>query len=107
PLSLHDALPISDVFRARARNFPSALEASLFKDDVPVAVYDGLINAVREGIPPLLRYYQLRRRVLGLDQLRTYDTYIPLVPEIETHVSFDDAINKVIASLALLGDEYT
>jgi oligoendopeptidase F len=97
----------ADVFRARARNFPSALEASLFKDDVPVAVYDGLINAVREGIPPLLRYYELRRRVLGLDQLRAYDTNVPLVPEIETDVSFDEAIDKVIASLAPLGEEYT
>jgi len=97
----------ADVFRARARNFPSALEASLFKDDVPVAVYDGLINAVREGIPPLVRYYQLRRRVLSVDQLRAYDTYIPLVPEIETHVSFDQAINKVIAALVPLGQEYT
>src|SRR5437868_8687168 len=97
----------ADVFRARARNFPSALEASLFKDDVPVAVYDGLINAVRDGIPPLLRYYELRRRVLALDQLRAYDTYVPLVPEIETHVGFDEAINKVVASLAPLGQEYT
>src|SRR5205085_2017110 len=60
----------ADAFRARARNFPSALEASLFKDDVPIAVYDGLINAVREGIPPLLRYYELRRRVPDLDQLQ-------------------------------------
>src|SRR5438045_2226211 len=97
----------ADVFRARARNFPSALEASLFKDDVPVAVYDGLINAVRDGIPPLLRYYELRRRVLALDQLRAYDTYVPLVPEIETHVRFDEAIDKVVASLAPLGQEYT
>jgi len=97
----------ADVFRARARNFPSALEASLFKDDVPVAVYDGLINAVRDGIPPLLRYYDLRRRVLALDQLRAYDTYVPLVAEIEAHVSFDEAIYKVIASLAPLGEEYT
>src|SRR5437762_772723 len=97
----------ADVFRARARNFPSALEASLFKDDVPVTVYDGLINAVRDGIPPLLRYYELRRRVMGFEQLHSYDTYVPLVPEIETHVGFDEAINKVIASLAPLGQEYT
>src|SRR5947209_3819821 len=97
----------ANVFRARARNFPSALEASLFKDDVPVAVYDGLINAVRDGIPPLLRYYELIRRVLGLDQLRAYDIYVPLVREIETHVSFDEAIYKVVASLAPLGQEYT
>ena len=97
----------ADIFRARARNFPSALEASLFKDDVPVAVYEGLIKAVREGIPALLRYYQLRRRVLGVDELHSYDTYVPLVQEIETHISFDEAIDKVIASLAPLGHEYT
>lgn len=97
----------ADVFRARARNFPSALEASLFQDAVPVAVYDGLIHAVRKGVPALLRYYDLRRRVLGLDRLRPYDTYVPLVPEIETHISFNDAIDKVIASLAPLGQEYT
>ena len=96
----------ADIFRARARNFPSALEGSLFKDDVPVAVYDGLIKAVHEGIPALLRYYQLRRRVLGLDQLHSYDTYVPLVHEIETHISFDEAIDKVIASLGPLGQEY-
>src|SRR4030095_9216249 len=97
----------ADVFRARARNFPSALEASLFKDDVPVAVYDGLIKAVHEGIPALLRYFQLRRRVLGLDELHSYDTYVPLVQEIETHITFDEAIDKVIASLAPLGHEYS
>src|SRR5437764_4012314 len=97
----------ADVFRARARNFPSALEASLVKDDVPVTVYDGLIKAVHEGIPPLLRYYQLRRRVLGVDQLHSFDTYVPLISEIETHISFDEAIEKVIESLAPLGHEYT
>ena len=96
----------ADVFRARARNHRSALEASLFRDDVPVAVYDGLIAAVGSGISPLLRYYELRRRVLALPELHAYDTYVPLVPEIETRVGFDEAIEKVTASLAPLGDEY-
>jgi oligoendopeptidase F len=96
----------ADVFRARARNHPSALAASLFRDDVPVAVYDGLISSVRSNVAPLLRYYELRRRVLGLEELHQYDTYVPLVPEIETHVSFDEAVEKVVASLAPLGDEY-
>lgn len=96
----------ADVFRARARHYPSALEASLFKDDVPVAVYDGLIGSVRSGIPVLLRYYELRRRVLKLDELHSYDTYVPLVEEIETQFSFDQASEKVIAALAPLGSEY-
>src|SRR6202008_4270885 len=76
----------ADVFRARARNYPSALEASLFHDDIPVAVYDGLIPAVRNNLEPLFRYYELRRRVLGLDELHQYDTDVPLVPEIQSHV---------------------
>ena len=96
----------ADVFRARARNYPSALEASLFKDDIPVAVYGGLIAAVRANFRPLHRYYDLRRRVLGLDELHAYDTYVPLVAEIETDVSFDEAIEKVLASLSPLGSEY-
>ena len=95
-----------DVFNARARHYPSALEASLFQDDVPIAVYDGLISAVRKGIPILLRYFELRRRALSLDELHIYDTYVPLVPEIETQISFDEAVEKVITSLAPLGDEY-
>jgi oligoendopeptidase F len=96
----------ADVFRARARNFPSALEASLFRDDVPASVYDGLIAAVRAHLAPLLRYYELRRRVLGLNELHHYDTYVPLVPEIETRISFDEAVETVLTALQPLGAQY-
>ena len=96
----------ADVFRARARNYPSALEASLFRDDVPVAVYDGLISAVRKNLAPLFRYYELRRRVLGLDELHHYDTYVPLVSEIASNVTFDEAIEQILAALLPLGPEY-
>jgi oligoendopeptidase F len=96
----------ADVFRARARNYSSALEASLFRDDIPVAVYDGLISAVRQNLAPLFRYYELRRRVLGLDELHQYDTYVPLVAEIESHVTFDEAIESILAAFAPLGPEY-
>jgi oligoendopeptidase F len=97
----------ADVFRARARNYPSALEASLFRDDIPPAVYDGLISAVRNNLAPLFRYYELRRRVLGLSELHHYDTYVPLVPEIDSHVAFDEAVEEILAAFAPLGPEYT
>src|SRR4051812_43426971 len=97
----------ADVFRARARNYPSALEASLFRDDIPGEVYDGLISAVRNNLAPLFRYYELRRRALGLDELHQYDTYVPLVAEIESHVSFDQAIETNLEAFAPLGSEYT
>ncbi len=74
----------ADVFHARARHYASALEAALFPDDVPVAVYDGLIKSVRANLDPLFHYFDLRGRALGLRELHHYDTYVPLVREIET-----------------------
>src|SRR5436190_3007306 len=96
----------ANVFHARARHYSSALEAALFPDNVPVAVYEGLIKSVRANLKPLFRYFDLRRRVLGLDELHHYDTYVPLVPEIETRFSFDQAIETVLDALAPLGKEY-
>ena len=97
----------ADVFLARARNYSSALEASLFVDDVPVSVYDSLIGAVRERLPVLHRYYALRQRVFNLPDLHVYDTYAPLVSAVQSDVSFDEAIEKVLHSLKPLGSEYT
>lgn len=96
----------ADVFRARARHYPSALEAALFPDDMPVAVYDGLIQTIRTNLKPLFHYFDLRRRVLRLDELHHYDTYVPLVSEIETRFTFHQAIEMVLAALAPLGKKY-
>ena len=96
----------ADVFRARARHYPSTLEAALFPDDMPVAVYDGLIQTVRANLKTLFHYFDLRRRVLRLDELHHYDTYVPLVSEIEARFTFDQAVEMVLAALAPLGKEY-
>jgi oligoendopeptidase F len=96
----------SDIFRARARRYSSALEAALFPDAVPQSVYDGLIAAVRDRLAPLFRYFELRRRVLGLTELHHYDTYVPLVPEVEVRLTFDQAVDRVLAALQPLGSEY-
>ena len=96
----------ADVFRARARHYPSTLEAALFPDDMPVAVYDGLIQTVRANLKTLFHYFDLRRGVLRLDELHHYDTYVPLVSEIEARFTFDQAVEMVLAALAPLGKEY-
>jgi oligoendopeptidase F len=96
----------ADVFYARARNYSSAREAALFRDDVPAAVYDNLIGAVRGNLQPLFRYFQLRRKVLKLDEIHQYDTYVPMVSDLEIRTNFNDAIDLVLESLAPLGDEY-
>lgn len=97
----------ADVFHARARNYPSAREAALFSDDMPVSVYDNLIATVRANLPALHRYYALRRRLLKLDEIHQYDTYVPIVDNIETDVPWDAACDQVLAALAPLGREYT
>jgi oligoendopeptidase F len=96
----------ADVFRARARHYSSALEAALFPDDVPLSVYDGLIKSVRANLEPLFQYFDLRRRALGLHELHYYDTYVPLVSEIETRFTFDQAAETVLSALAPLGNDY-
>lgn len=97
----------ADVFYARARNYPSAIESALFSDDVPVAVYENLISSVRSRLPVLFRYYNLRKKVLGLDEIHHFDTYCPMVGEIETDIEWDEAVDKVLAAVAPLGTEYT
>jgi oligoendopeptidase F len=97
----------ADVFLAKARHYPSAREASLFPDNVPVAVYDSLIEAVRSRLPVLHKYYALRQRVFNLPDLHVYDTYAPLVAAVQSDVPFDEAIEKVLQSLHPLGAEYT
>jgi oligoendopeptidase F len=97
----------ADVFSARARHYPSARAAALFRDDVPLAVYDNLIGTVRANLEPLFRYLRLRRRVLKLEEIHQYDTAVPMVADLETRTTFDQAIDLVIESLAPLGPEYT
>jgi oligoendopeptidase F len=96
----------ADVFRARARNYSSSLGAALFPDDMPIAVYEGLIKSVRANLSPLFHYFELRRRVLKLKELHHYDTYVPMVAEIGTHISFDQAVDHVVGALQPLGKEY-
>lgn len=96
----------ADVFHARARNYPSAREAALFHDDMPASVYDNLISTVRAHLPALHRYYDVRRRLLGLSEIHHYDTYVPIVDNIATDISWDEATDKVLAALTPLGSEY-
>jgi oligoendopeptidase F len=95
-----------DVYYAKARGYPSAREASLFHDNVPVAVYDNLITAVRSKLPAVHRYFELRRRKMRLRDIHHYDTYVPILSELDTRRTWKQAVDAVLASLRPLGDEY-
>ena len=95
-----------DVYYAKAKNYSSSLEASLFPDNVPVAVYDNLVSAVRDSLPNVHHYLDVRRRKMGLDDIHHYDTYVPILSDIEKFHSWDDAVEMVLESVSVLGDEY-
>ena len=94
------------VYMAQVRHFPTALEAALFDDQVPVAVYEGLISATREALPLFHRYLDLRTRALGLPDLDMYDLYAPLVPACAAKVPMEEAREWVLAACRPLGEEY-
>ena len=96
----------ADVFDARARNYPSAIEAALFLDDVPLSVYDNLIATVRGRLAPLYRYFDLRKRALGLAEIHQYDTFVPMAGDVQTEIEWDEAVESVLGALTPLGDEY-
>ncbi|MGW8258287.1 MAG: oligoendopeptidase F, partial [Thermoguttaceae bacterium] len=96
-----------DVYYARARNHPSALEAALFPDRMPVKVYDNLIEAVHRHLPVVHRYYDLRRRKMHLREIHLYDTYVPILAELQRRHNWNQAVGAVIAALAPLGSQYS
>lgn len=93
-------------FFAHARRYVDTLEAALAPTEVPVSVYQGLIDAVHKNVSTLHRYMELRRRVLGLDALRYWDLYVPLTKEDDRRYSFDEACDLMLRALAPLGEDY-
>lgn len=96
-----------DIFLARARGYNSALEKSLYSSKVPVSVYHNLIDCIHKNLGTLHEYYKLRRQVLGVEELRHYDVYVPLVKSVQTHTTYDQAVEICRNALAPLGKEYT
>jgi len=96
-----------DVFSAKARGYKSSLEAGLYGNKVPESVYRNLIECIHQNLPALHEYYSIRKKALGLDELRHYDVYVPIVKTAEAHTTFDEAIEICHGALAPLGKEYT
>ena len=94
-------------FFANARRYPSTLDAALDATEVPVSVYDSLIESVHANLDKMYRYVALRRRLLGVDELHMYDVYTPIVPDVAEEISFEQAKATVLDALAVLGEDYT
>lgn len=95
-----------DIYYARARGYSSALQSALYDDNVPQSVYDNLIGSVRKHLPALFQFYDLRRRKMGLSEIHHYDTYVPILSDIEVEHSWEQAVELVCDSLEPLGNDY-
>ncbi len=96
----------TDVVGARIRKYSSARAAALSGDNIPEEVYDNLISVVHDYLPVLHRYIQLRKRILGVDQLKMYDVYVPLVELPKRIIPFEEGVEIMKKGLAPLGEEY-
>ncbi len=104
--ALYEANAKKTAFYAKMRNYGSSLEAALDDSEIPVAVYDSLIDSVHGHMEPMYRYMRLRKKVLGVEELHMYDVYVPMVQEVDMKVSFERAKEIVKEGLAPLGKRY-
>jgi oligoendopeptidase F len=93
-------------FNAKIRKYGSALEASLFPDNIPVSLYNTLIEATHEALPAFHDYIALRQEVLGLEDINMWDMYVPIVPDFELKVEWDKACDWVRKSCTPMGEAY-
>lgn len=96
-----------DVFSVRARGYESSLHQALYGNKVPTSVYHNLIDCIHKNLDTLHEYYALRKKALGVDELRHYDVYVPLVKSVETKTTYEEAVEICRNALAPLGKEYT
>ena len=104
--AIYNASVKKDAFYAKVRKYNSTLESKLDNNNIPVSVYDNLIEAVHESLPVFHRYVALRKKRLGLDELHMYDVYAPLVSEVDMKVDFEKAKGIVKEGLAPMGADY-
>ena len=96
-----------NIFFTRQRGFGSSRERALARNNIPVSVYDNLVETVSERIHLLNRYMKLRKRLLQLDELHMYDLHVPIVKETADEISYTEACGTVVTALAPLGENYT
>lgn len=96
-----------DNFFAKVRHYDDARHASLSENHIPVSVYDQLVETVNENLGLIHRYAKLRKKVLGVDELRLYDMYTPLAADSKMTVTYEESVELVKNSLKIMGEEYS
>ena len=95
-----------EVAMAKIKKYNSSIEASMYHDELDLSIYNNLLGTVNERMSVLHKYYDLKKKVLGVDELHLYDVYANLVSLDNFKYSFDKAREIVVNALSVLGDEY-
>lgn len=95
-----------DCVLAKIRKYKSSLEASIFAEEASVDVYNMLVKKVRENVDLQARYFEIKRKMLGLDKFAIYDTFAPVVTKSEEKYTYEEAIDLIKKAVGVLGDEY-
>lgn len=93
-------------FYTDARKYPTALEYCLDQNEVPTEVYTNLISCVHEHFAPMHKYVELRKQVLGVDELHFYDLYVPIVEDVDMEFTYEEACDLILEALEPLGEDY-
>lgn len=93
-------------FFSSSRKYASSLEAALAENEIPVEVYNNLIDAVHQNFPAFYKYVDLRKRVMDLDELHFWDVYTPLVDDVDMKFTYEEACDLIVKALAPMGEEY-
>ncbi|CEP97957.1 oligoendopeptidase F [Paraclostridium sordellii] len=96
----------SEIFYSKMRNYKSAIESSLFQDDISVDVYYNLISAVDENLDTLNRYVDIRKKYLNIDEMHMYDLYVPITSNFDMKITYEEAQDIILKALKPLGEEY-
>lgn len=95
------------IFNAKARHYPSALDAALSGPNIPTEVYKNLVETVGRNTWRLHKYVDMRKRLMKLDEIHGYDLYVQLVDVEEEKIKYEDAIDTILVALKPLGTDYT
>ena len=93
-------------FYTDARKYPTALEYCLDQNEVPTEVYTNLISCVHEHFAPMHKYVELRKQVLGVDELHFYDLYVPIIEDVDMEFTYEEACDLILEALEPLGEDY-
>ena len=105
-ISLFNGNIKTSIFNAKARNYSSTRKASLDPNNIPLEVYDNLVNTVNNNLQPLHRWGELKKRILKIDELHAYDTYVTLFPSVKKEYSYEESVDILLEALKPLGEDY-